>query len=257
MDLGLRGKKALITGGSRGIGRCIARALAAEGCDIGICARGSEELEEARKEIEAAGVGVYVAQADITRPADVLAFVDGAAVALGGVDILVNNAGGSAGGTLLEAEDEDWYRTFDLNLMHAVRATRAAVPHMRRAGGGAVCTIASISGWKPGPRTQYGAAKAAEIFLAGGLAWELASDNIRVNAVAPGSIYFAGGGWERFAGEKKEEYERFRRREFPAQRLGRPEEVADVVAFVVSERGGWVNGAMVPVDGGQGRPSAF
>ena len=257
MDLGLRGKKALVTGGSRGIGRCIALALAAEGCEVGICARGADTLEATRKEIEDAGVRAFAAQADITRPEDVKAFVDDGAKALDGLDILVNNAGGSAGGALLEADDDDWYRTFDLNLFHAVRATRAAVPHMRRSGGGSVCIVASISGWKPGPRTQYGAAKAAEIFLAGGLALELAEDNIRVNTVAPGSIYFSGGGWERFAGDSPGEYERFRRREFPAQRLGKPEEVADVVAFLVSRRGVWINGAMVPVDGGQGRPSAF
>jgi 3-oxoacyl-[acyl-carrier protein] reductase len=257
MDLGLKGKKALVTGGSRGIGRCIALALAAEGCAVGICARGEARLQEVVAEIEERGVKGYAYRADVTRPEEIQAFVDAGAAELGGVDILVNNAGGSAGGTLLEASDEDWSRTFDLNLFHAVRATRAVVPHMRLAGGGAVVVIASISGWKPGPRTQYGAAKAAEIFLAGGLALELAQDNIRVNSVAPGSIYFDGGGWQRFADESPEEFTDFTQREFPAQRLGRPEEVADVVSFLVSQRAAWINGAMVPVDGGQGRPSAF
>ena len=117
--------------------------------------------------------------------------------------------------------------------------------------------VSSISGWKPGPQAQYGAAKAAENFLAGALALELAASEVRVNAVAPGSIFFPGGGWERFKEEQPEEFAGFEARELPAGRLGRPEEVADVVAFLVSERANWVNGAMIPVDGAQGRPAAF
>jgi 3-oxoacyl-[acyl-carrier protein] reductase len=257
MDLGLAGKVALVTGGSRGIGRAIALALAGEGCKVAICARGGEQLARALAEIHNLGTEAFAEVADVRSRREVEAFVAKSAEALGGVDILINNVGGSAGGTLLESSEEDWAETFDLNLFHAVRTTRAVLPHMRERGGGAVVIVSSISGWKPGPRAQYGSAKAAEIFLAGALAIELAEYNVRINAVAPGSIFFPGGGWERFSGEQPERYEAFRGREFPAGRLGSAEEVADVVAFLVSPRAAWINGAMVPVDGAQGRPSAF
>jgi 3-oxoacyl-[acyl-carrier protein] reductase len=128
---------------------------------------------------------------------------------------------------------------------------------MRKRGAGSVVTISSISGWKPSPGAQYGAAKAAEMFLAGSLALQLAPDNIRVNTVCPGSIMIPGGGWARFEKNNPEDYERFRTREFPAQRLGTAEEIADAVVFVASDRASWINGASLPVDGGQGRPSAF
>ena len=257
MDLGLQGKCALVTGGSRGIGRAIALALAGEGCSVGICARGEEGLKRALEEIEERGVNSFGRVADVRSREEVERFVTDGAEALGGIDILVNNVGGASGGGLLESSDQDWMETFEVNLFHAVRTTRAVLPHMQQRGGGAVVTIASISGWKPAPRAQYGCAKAAEIFLAGGLALELAEANVRVNTGAPGSIMFPGGGWERFREENPERYGQFESRELPAGRLGTAEEVADVVAFVVSERAHWVNGAMIPVDGAQGRPSAF
>jgi 3-oxoacyl-[acyl-carrier protein] reductase len=257
MDLGLQGKVALVTGGSRGIGRCIALALAAEACKVGICARGREELERAAEELRQRGAEVFSCTADVTVRGQVEEFVRRSAQALGGVDVLVNNVGGSSGGTLLESTEEDWSTTFEINLFHAVRATRAAVPYMRERGGGAVVIISSISGWKPAPRAQYGCAKAAEIFLAGGLALELAPDRIRVNTVCPGSILFPGGGWERFRQAHGERFAQFEKGEFPAGRLGAPEEVADAVVFLASERARWINGAMIPVDGAQGRPSVF
>ncbi|RIK41907.1 MAG: 3-oxoacyl-ACP reductase, partial [Chloroflexi bacterium] len=144
-----------------------------------------------------------------------------------------------------------------LNLFHAVRAIQAATPHMQARGGGSVVIIASISGWKPGPRAHYGAAKAAEIFLSGSLAWELAPYNIRVNTVSPGSTKFPGGGWERYQAAQPEVFGEFERNEFPSGRLGTPEEIADVVTFILSPRASWVNGANIPVDGAQGRPDVF
>ena len=134
---------------------------------------------------------------------------------------------------------------------------RAAVPHMQARGGGSAVTISSISGWKPGPSAQYGAAKAGEIFLAAALAWELAAQRIRVNTVSPGSIMFAGGGWSRFREREPDRFAEFQRREFPWGRLGTAEEVADVVVFVLSDRAAWINGANIAVDGAQGRPTAF
>ncbi|MCA1644576.1 MAG: SDR family oxidoreductase [Chloroflexi bacterium] len=257
MDLGLTGKVALVTGGSRGIGRSIALRLASEGAQVGICGRNAETLDAMLAELRGAGVSAHGVVADVTRPGEVERFVDESAATLGGVDLLVANVGGSAGQDLANSTPEDWAQTFDLNLFHAVRAIRAAVCHMPPRGGGSIVSIASISGWKPGPRAQYGAAKAGEIFLAGALAWELAPQRIRVNTVSPGSILFAGGGWERFRATQSERFAEFERREFPWGRLGRPEEVADVVTFLLSERAGWINGANIAVDGAQGRPSAF
>ena len=257
MDLGIAGKVALVTGGSRGIGRAIARRLAAEGCRVAICGRSADTLDAAVAELRQGGGTAHGVAADVTAPGEVERFVDESAAALGGVDLLVANVGGTAGGSLLESTPEDWAQTFNLNLFHAVRAIRAAVPHFEARGGGSVVTIASVSGSKPGPRSQYGAAKAGEIFLAGALAWELAPMRIRVNTVSPGSIMFPGGGWERFRAQNPERFEEFERREFPRGRLGTAEEVADVVTFVLSERASWVNGANIAVDGAQGRPTAF
>jgi 3-oxoacyl-[acyl-carrier protein] reductase len=257
VDLGLTEKVGLVTGGSRGIGRAIALRLASEGVRVGICGRSAETIETTLAEIRAKGAQAHGVVADVTCPGEVERFVDESAAALGGADLVVANVGGSAGQNLLTSTPEDWLRTFDLNLFHAVRAIRAAVPHMQQRGGGSVVSIASISGWKPGPNAQYGATKAGEIFLAGALAWELAPARIRVNTVSPGSIMFAGGGWERFRAQHAERFAEFERREFPWGRLGTPEEVADVVVFLLSERAGWINGANIAVDGAQGRPAAF
>ena len=258
MDLKLAGKTALVTGGSRGIGRATPLRFAEEGCKVGICARGQEGLDKALEEIRAHGANAFGTTADVARRGDTERFINAAAEALGGVDILVNNVGGSSGAGLEDSTDDDWQHTFDLNVFHAVRATRATVPHMRARGSGSVVSISSISGWKPAPaKAQYGAAKAAEMFLAGALAMELAPDKIRVNTVCPGSLFFPGGGWERFKNENPEEFAAFENRELPAGRLGTDFEVADVVVFLSSERANWINGAAIPVDGAQGRPNAF
>ncbi len=257
MDLGLAGKIGLVTGGSRGIGRATALRLAHEGVDVAICGRTAETLERTLSELRATGVRAHGVIADVTAAGEAERFVDESAAQLGGVDLVIANVGGSAGRGLLESTPEDWLQTFEQNLFHAVRSIRAAVPHMQARGGGSAVSIASISGWKPGPTAQYGAAKAGEIFLAGALAWELASSRIRVNTVSPGSIMFPGGGWARFRERDADRFAEFERREFPWGRLGTAEEVADVVVFVLSQRASWINGANIAVDGAQGRPSAF
>jgi 3-oxoacyl-[acyl-carrier protein] reductase len=258
MDLGLTGKIALVTGGSRGIGREIARRLAIEGCSVSICGRTEETIARTCGELESHGVKVHGVVADVTAASEVERFVEESAAALGGVDLVVANVGGMAGRGLLESTPEDWARTFEMNIFHAVRAIRASVPHMVKRGGGSAVTISSISGWKPAPGVaQYGATKAGEIFLSSALAWELGPQRIRVNTLSPGSILFPGGGWERFRADDPEKFAQFEQREFPFGRLGSPEEIADVAAFLLSDRASWINGANIAVDGAQGRPSAF
>ena len=258
MDLQLKGKVALVTGGSRGIGRAIANSFAAEGADLAICARDADGLAKAVAEIERSGTRVVGIRADVSKPAETEIFVNSAVEQLGRIDALVCNVGGREGEGLEDSTDEDWMRTFDLNLFHAVRAARASIPHFRTHGGGSITIISSISGWKPAPsRAQYGATKAAEMFLAGSFAWELAEIGVRVNTVCPGSTIFEGGGWERFKNEDPAGYAQFADREFPSKRLGSPEEIADVTVFLASDRASWVNGASIPVDGAQGRPNAF
>lgn len=256
MELGLTGKVALVTGGSRGIGRATALTLAREGCNVAICARGQDTLDAALKELSEVSPNTWGTTADVTDREDVERFISDAAANLGGVDIVVCNVGGSFGGAILEATDEDWMATFDLNLFHSVRTIRAVVPLMKERGGGSVVMVSSISGWKPGPGAQYGAAKASEIFLASSLALELAPFGIRVNTVSPGSIMFPGGGWDRYQQSNPEGMARFLDIDLPEHRLGTDQEVADVIAFISSDRARWINGANIPVDGAQGRPTA-
>jgi 3-oxoacyl-[acyl-carrier protein] reductase len=254
LDLELEGKTALVTGGSRGIGRAIALRLAAEGCHVAICGRTADTIERTVDALRAHGKPIHGMVADVMEPGGVERFVDESARVLDGVDLLVANVGGATSGRFLEATPEDWTKTFEMNLFHAARAIRAAVPYWIERGGGSAVTISSISGWKAGPGALYGSTKAAEIFLAGALAWELASHRVRVNTVSPGSIMFAGGGWDGFRQREPERFAAFEHDDFPWGRLGSAEEIADVVAFVLSERARWINGAHIPVDGGQGRP---
>lgn len=257
MDLELQGKVVVITGGSRGIGRAIAKAAAAEGAHIALCARGQEDIDATLAELRKQGVQVFGQVADVTTRDAIERFVHDSADALGGIDILINNVGGSKGKGLIGSTDEEWRGTFDLNLFHAVRVSRAVIPYMQQRGGGSIVIISSISGYKPSPSLQYGSAKAAEIFLSNALALELGPLHIRVNTVCPGSVLFPGGGWMRYQQRDPEGFERFQTEQFPLGRLATPEEIARVVTFIASPAGSWINGAMIPVDGAQQRPSAF
>jgi 3-oxoacyl-[acyl-carrier protein] reductase len=257
MDLGLRGSRALITGASRGIGFTIAEALAAEGAAVGLVARGTAGLAAAAERLAARPTRVATAAADVTDPAALSGAVDAIAESLGGLDHLVANAGGTVGGgNLTNSGPGEFTATLALNAGHAAELIRAGLPHLRAAGGGSVVIISSITGMRPAPRTAYAAAKAAEIQLAATAAQELAPASIRVNAVSPGSIMFPGGSWDTFARENPEDFAEFQATQFPFGRLGHPEEVADVVVFLLSRRASWVSGANVVVDGAQGYPSA-
>jgi 3-oxoacyl-[acyl-carrier protein] reductase len=255
MNLQLDGRVAVVTGSSRGLGLASARALAAEGCRVCVCARGADRLAEAAGEVERAGRpgSVLAVQADLVTPEGVTAVIDRTVDRFGGLDILVNNLGLAGGGGLLDTTDDEWRQAFDGTLFPAIRASRLAVPHLKARGGGVIIMIASIFGREWGGRLTYNAVKAAEISLAKMLSRELARDNIRVNSVAPGSILFPGGSWHRRQQADPAGIAAFVEREIPFGRFGRPEEVGDVVAFLASPRASWISGASITVDGGQSR----
>jgi 3-oxoacyl-[acyl-carrier protein] reductase len=255
MDFQLRDKVAIVTGSSRGLGYATARALAEEGCFVTLCARSEPRLLEAAHEIgDSVGEDrVLAVTADVSRDDGVQKIVDETVRRFGGIDVLVNNVGLGRGGGLLDTSDADWQEAFDQTVLPAVRASRAAVPHMRERGGGSIIIIASIFGREAGGRMTYSAVKAAEISLAKSLAQQLASFNVRVNSVSPGSILFEGGSWWKRQQADPEKIAEFVKRELPFGRFGRPEEVADVVAFLASPRSSWISGTSVVVDGCQSR----
>jgi 3-oxoacyl-[acyl-carrier protein] reductase len=257
MDLELTDKVAIVTGSSKGIGLAIAKALMVEGCKVTISARGAAALTDASGELRRLAGGVedrvLAVTADLATANGTQAVVAETVDRFGGLDILVNNVGLARGAGIVDTTDAEWHEALDQTLFPAVRASRLAVPHLRRRGGGSIVMIASIWGRESGGRMTYNAVKAAEISLAKAMAQQLARDNIRVNSVAPGSIRFPGGSWDRRVQDDPDGMAEFVRRELPFGRFGRPEEVGAAVAFLVSPRASWISGASVPVDGCQSR----
>lgn len=247
MDSQLAGRRAVITGGSRGIGFAIAKALADEGVHVSVCSRGTQALETAGAALEQRGVRVHAAICDVSDASAVPTYIESAAEALGGIDILVNNASGFGPGD----SEQGWARSIEVDLLGTVRATRAARRWLEASHQASVVHIASIAGQGASARaTAYGAIKAAIIQYTESQAADMASAGVRVNAIAPGSIDFPGGLWQQHKVERPALYERTRA-SIPFGRFGRPEEIANAAVFLASPLASWITGQTLTVDGGQ------
>ncbi len=245
MDLGLNGRKALITGGSRGIGRAIAEALADEGCSLAICSRGADGVEEARKALEAKGVKVFARAVDVGDKDALEGFVADAIAELGGLDTLVSNPSGGNG-----TDEASWKGNFDVDLMGAVRSVDAAVPALAQSDCGSITFISSTAAVETfiGP-TSYNAIKAALVTHANGLSQALAPKGIRVNTVSPGPIMIEKGAWDMIKTHNAAMYEGTLA-QIPTGRLGTAQEVADAVTFLASPRSAFTTGVNLIIDGG-------
>ncbi len=246
MNIDFSGKRAVVCGGSRGIGRSIALGFAQAGAAVSICARGAETLEAARAEIAKFGHAAHAGVCDLSDGEAIRGYIASAAQALGGIDILVNNASGLG----MTDDDAGWAASVAVDMMAIVRATQAALPFLKQAKGTVVNT-SSISALRTSARTPpYGAIKAAVIQYTSTQAAMYAKDGIRVNGVAPGSIEFPGGSWEKRKSDNPNLYNAILR-SIPFGRLGHPEEVANVVLFLASPLASWITGQTIVVDGGQ------
>ena len=246
MDLYLKGKRALVTGATRGIGRAIAFGLAAEGCDVAICARDGAAVAATVAELKAAEVSAYGEALDVSDRAALEQFVGRAAQLLGGLDILVCNASALASGS-----DEDAFRqAFEVDLMHTRTAAEAAIPHLSKSPGASIVAISSISGSEDSGynSSAYGTMKAALFFYVKSLSRHVAAQGVRANVVSPGTTFFEGGYWDEV---KREDPERFARTlaENPFGRMAEPEEIADAVVFLASDRASFISGSNLVVDG--------
>ena len=250
LELGLAGKVAIVTGGSEGLGRACAERLAAEGARVAICARRKDVLEREAEDIRRATGGQVLARpADVTRSADIEAFVNAVIAEWGGVDILVNNAGTSAAAPFEKVDDQTWQTDIDLKVMAAIRFCRLVIPSMKQRGGGRIVNVTTVGGKAPAPRSlPTSVTRAAGINLTKSLAGEYAADRILVNTVCLGLVKSAQ--WERRAKGDLDGYYREAAKRVPVGRVGEAQEFADLVAFLVSDRAGYITGTAVNFDGG-------
>ncbi len=258
MDLGLKGRRALVTGASKGIGRAIAFELATEGADLAICARGPRALEETAAALKAAtGVNVFAGAADVTVDREVGTFVDGAAAALGGLDVLVNNAGSALPGAFEEVDEVRWRADLDVKLFAAMRCVRTALPHLKQSTQARIININSIVGRQIAPEYIANSTdRAACLAFSKGLADNLAQYGILVNSVNPGNV--RSQAWDStldyFAPDAElEDYYVRASRETPLGRVADAGEIAAVVAFLASKRASYITGTSIDVDGGLAR----
>ena len=247
MDLGLTGKTAIVTGASRWIGRFVVERLVAEGMQVAFCARNAEGVDKAAAELGAGVVGTAV---DVEDPAAVTAWVDASATHFGSVDVVVTTTSAKGG---IPPSLEGWRRSFDVDVLGTVSTIDAALPHLRDAGGGSIVQLGTSASVEyhhfPGGGYSYGAMKASLINYISHLAKETYAEGIRANVVSPGPVYIDGGSWERIK-ERMPDYYTQHVNQHPARRLGRPDEIANVIAFLASPMSSWINGQNIVVDGG-------
>jgi hypothetical protein len=258
LDLQLSGRRAVVTGGSKGLGAAIARELLTEGAQVAICARNREELETAAQDLRAAGGKVVAHVADVTRSEEVERFFAESVAELGGLDILVNNAGRAHPGTFATLTDQDFQEDLEVKLFSQIRCSRAALPHMQRAGGGAIININAIYGRQPDPNFFATTVdRAACLAFTKALAMEVAKHRILVNSVNIGFVRTPQ--WDNIHQRRAPQLSREEfltqtaSAEVPLGRFGEPEEVSGLVAFLASQRASYITGASIDISGGMGR----
>jgi len=245
MDLGLNGKKAIVTGGTRGIGRAIANLLAAEGCDVAICARHREAVDQTVAQLQAAGVRATGGVVDVADLAALRAWVGEAGAALGGLDIFVANVSALAQGM----DEASWRRGFEIDVMGTVFGIEAALPVIEQSQAGSIVVVGSTAMAEIyGPTRSYAAVKATLVPYVKGLARNLADKNVRANMVSPGNVYFKGGVWNTVEERNPEMFASMLARN-PTGRMGTPEEVANAVVFLASPRASFITGTNLIIDG--------
>ena len=245
MDLGLSGKKAIVTGGTRGIGRAIATLLAQEGCDVAICARNRGPVDETVAALTRAGVKATGGTVDVADLAALRGWIGEAAETLGGLDIFVANVSALAQGM----DEASWRRGFEIDVMGTVFGIEAAVPILERSANGAIVVVGSTAMAEIyGPNRSYAAVKATLVPYVKGLARNLAAKNVRANLVSPGNVYFKGGVWNTVEERNPEMFAAMLARN-PTGRMGSPEEVANAVVFLASPRASFITGTNLIIDG--------